>query len=90
MTDNLDKDFLQHVGGIENNSFTNLVQTETDINGEIIQPQIISHSPYYDMENLIPLVTKSKSGFSIFSTNIQTMQATFVELQIFVEHLKVF
>ncbi len=38
MTDNLDKDFLQHVGGIENNSFTNLVQTETDINGEIIQP----------------------------------------------------
>ncbi len=45
MTDNLDKDFLQHVGGIENNSFTNFVQTETDINGEIIQSQIISHSP---------------------------------------------
>ncbi len=30
-TDNLDEDFLQHVGGIDNNSFTNLVQTETDV-----------------------------------------------------------
>ncbi len=90
MTDNLDKDFLQHVGGIENNSFMNLLQTETDINGKIKQPQIISHSPYHDMEKLIPLLTKSKNGFSIFSTNIQSIQAKFDELQIFVEHLRSF
>ncbi len=42
------------------------------------------------MEKLIPLLTKSKNGFSIFSTNIQSIRAKFDELQIFVEHLRSF
>ncbi len=29
-TGDLDKDFLQHVGGVENNSFINVLHTETD------------------------------------------------------------
>ncbi len=40
------------------------------------------------MENLIPFLTKSKNGFSIFSTNIQSIRVKFDELQIFVEHLR--
>ncbi len=42
----LDKDFLQHVGGVESNSFRNALHTETDDDNETFdQPQIISHSP---------------------------------------------
>ncbi len=46
-TGDLDKDFLQHVGDVENNSFINVPKTETDDDNETFdQPQIISHSPY--------------------------------------------
>ncbi len=56
----------------------------------LIQPPILSHSPYYDMENLIPLITKSKNRISLFCTNIQSIQAKFVELQFCFEHLRSF
>ncbi len=40
---NLDNDFLQHVGDVENNSFTNVLIADcNDDDGD--QPQIISHS----------------------------------------------
>ncbi len=53
-TCDLDKDFLQHVGGVENNSFINVLHTEIDDDNETFdQPQIISHSPYYEANNLI-------------------------------------
>ncbi len=43
-TGDLDKDFLQHVGGVENNSCINVLHTETgDDNETLDQPQIISH-----------------------------------------------
>ncbi len=44
----LDKDFLQHVGGVENNSFINILHADDDDNGD--QPQLISYSPYYDSD----------------------------------------
>ncbi len=47
-TGDLDKYFLQHVGGVGDNSFINVLHTETNDDNEIFdQPQIISHSPYY-------------------------------------------
>lgn len=49
----LDKDFLQHVGGIEKNSFINVLHANTDNDDDDDEIQIISHSPYYDMDNLI-------------------------------------
>ncbi len=50
-TGDLDKDFLQHVGGVENNSFINVLHTGTDDDNETFdQPQIISYSPYYKMK----------------------------------------
>ncbi len=35
-TGDLDKDFLQHVGGVESNSFINVLHIETDDNNNII------------------------------------------------------
>ncbi len=78
----LDKDFLQHVGGVENNSFILHADTDDDDNGD--QPEIISHSPYYDTVNLISI----KNNLSIRSTYIQSVSAKFDELNIFIEHLR--
>ncbi len=41
----LDKDFLQYVSGVENNSFINVLHTKTDNDNETLdQLQIISYS----------------------------------------------
>ncbi len=62
----LDDDFLIHFGGTESNSFPNILQSDIDE----YQPQIISHSPYYDHDTLAHILSKSKNAFSIISTNI--------------------
>ncbi len=84
----LDKDFLQHVGGVENNSFINILHADTDDDDNGDQPQIISHSLYYDTDNLISTLTQNKNNFCILSTNIQSLRAKFDELNIFIEHLR--
>ncbi len=79
-TGDLDKDFLQHVCDVENNSFINVLHTETDDKNETLdQPQIISHSPYYKDENLISTLSENKNKFRILSTNIQSIRAKFDE-----------
>ncbi len=84
----LDKDFLQHVGGVKNNSFINVLNTETDDENEPFdQSQIISHSPYYEVDNLISTLSQSKNTCTILSTNIQSIRAKFNELKIFIEYL---
>ncbi len=76
-TGDLDKDFLQYV------------HTETDDDNETHdQPQIISHSPYYEDEHLISTLSENKNNFSILGTNIQSVRAKFDELKIFIEYLR--
>ncbi len=82
------KEFLQHIGGVDDNSLTNILETDTEENSEIFAPQIIFHFPYYDNDNLIPILTKSKNVFSILNTNIKSINAKFDEFKIFIEHLK--
>ncbi len=72
---------------MKNNSFINSTQTDTDDNEHQHQPQIISHSPYYNTDDLITTFNAGKNKFNIFSTNIQSMKAKFDELNIFIEHL---
>ncbi len=47
---NLDNDFLLHVGCFESNSFINVLHTDYN-DDDVYQPQIITHSPYYDTNN---------------------------------------
>ncbi len=84
----LDKDFLQHVGGVENNSFINILHADTDDDDNGDQPQIISHSLYYDTDNLISTLTQNENNFSILSTHIQSLRAKFDELNIFIVDLR--
>ncbi len=50
--------------------------------------QIINHSPYYDFKKLSMNLNSYKNKFSIFSTNIQSINAKIDELRIFIECLK--
>jgi hypothetical protein len=84
----LDKEFLQHMGGVDGNSLINILETDADENLESYQPQIICHSPYYDHDKLVSTLTKSKNYFSILSTNAQSINAKFDELKLFIEDLK--
>ncbi len=86
----LDRDFLQHFGGMDGNSFINILQTdiETGEDENRNQREIISHSQYYEFEKLISTLTSRKNEFSIFSTNIQSIRATFDELNICIDQLR--
>ncbi len=85
----LDRDFLQHVGGMDGNSFINILQTDTETGEDENhnRPEIISHSPYCEFDKLISALTSRKNEFSIFSTNIQSIRAKCYDLKIFVEQL---
>ncbi len=52
-------DVLQHAGGIEKNSFINVLHADTDNDDDEIQ--IISHSPYYDIDNLISTLIQTNN-----------------------------
>ncbi len=46
--DDLDHDFLKNIGGVQNNSFITVLNSDIDEKDDFIQQQIINHSPYYD------------------------------------------
>ncbi len=50
--------------------------------------QVICHSPYHDFEKLTSTLHNNKNKFSIFSTNIQSINAKIDELRIFIEKFK--
>ena len=84
----LDEDILKNIGGVENNSFVKIIDADIDEDDDMNQIQVMHHSSYYDFENLKSTLNNYKNKFSIFSTNIQSINAKFNELQIFVKRLK--
>ncbi len=80
----LDNDFLLHIGSADSNSLTNILQSDIDE----YQPQIIGHSPYYDHNTLPPILSKSKNTFTILTPNIQSVNAKFDEVKLFIEFWK--
>ncbi len=60
-TSRLDRKFLQYVGGVENNSFINIIQTDTDDDEHHHQSEIISNSPYYNTDDLITTFNARKN-----------------------------
>jgi len=86
----LDHEFLQHIGGTNRNSFIKVINPDIDEDCESNSPEIINHSSYYDSEKLSSLLQTSKNKFTVFSTNIQSINAKIDELRIFVDSLKAF
>ena len=51
------------------------------------EPQIIRHSSYFDYDKFNELIINKNDRFSVLSTNIQSINSKFNELEAFVEEL---
>ena len=79
-----DEAFLSYVGGTHNND----LKTVLDINDiDTNEPQTIRHSSYYVYDKFNELIINKNDRFSVLSTNIQSINSTFNELEAFVEEL---
>ena len=78
--------FLKCFGGIDNNSLNNILQG--DDKTDDIQIEIIEHSAYYNVDMLYPTLNEKKNCFNILSTNIESINAKFNELELFVYELQ--
>ena len=57
-----------------------------DINdNETIEPQTIRHSSYYDYDKFNELIINKNDNFSLLSTDIQSINSKFNELEAFIE-----
>lgn len=57
---------------------------------EEIEPRLLENSPYYDNDSYIALSKHKKSIFSILSLNIQSLNAKFNDLQLYLDNYKTF
>ncbi len=83
-----DREFLCNLGGVETNSLLHKIDPYPEEYEENEEPIIIDHSSYYDIENLISVMKKNKKQFSIFSTNIESINAKIDDLKIFIHMLQ--
>ena len=79
-----DELFLSYLGGIQHNSLSDILYiNDTEIN----ELQIIRRSSYYDLDKFNDFAKKNKGHFSILSTNIQSLNSKFSELEAYIEEL---
>ena len=86
MTD-LNEIFLQYQGGLQNSCLNHILHINNGETDDSSALPVIPNSSYYDIENLNSMVNNSVNRFGIFSTNIQSINAKFQELEAFVEEL---
>ncbi len=55
----IDECFLQHFGGAKKHSFVNIIYSDVLENEDNNEPSLISHSSYYDYDNLISTSKKN-------------------------------
>ena len=79
-----DELFLSHLGGIENNCLSDILDMHND---EVNEFQIIRRSSYYDYDKFNDFAKENKDRFNILSTNIQSINSKFSELELFLEYL---
>ena len=76
-----DEIFLSYLGGTENNCLSYILDMH---NNEVNEIQIIRRSSYYDYDKLKEFAKQNKDRFNILSTNIQSINSKFSELEHFV------
>ena len=87
MTTLLDEQYILHSGGVEKNCLKNILDQNISTHDENNIYQLIRHSSYYDIDHFSSLVGTYKNELTIFSSNIQSINAKFNELEIFLEEL---
>ena len=81
-----DESFLSPFGGISNNSLIHLLQLN---NNEVDEQesQLLKHSSYYDADQFAELTDRCSHNFRILTLNIESINAKFDELTIYIEEL---
>ena len=75
-----DHAYLQHYEGMDKNSL-NKIFLQYDINrDDTNEADIMSNSSYYDIDDFIKLTMNYSEQFSIFNSNIESINAKFNEL----------
>ena len=83
----LDREHLRCFGGFDDNSLCNLLNDSESEDDESNQVQVISHSPYYN-DNIYTFLPSKSNYFSIFSSNIDSVNSKFSELTEFIDTLR--
>ena len=83
-----DELILQSHGGVQINSLRHTLNIHNEDDDESYHIDIIKHSKYYDKETLFSTLKDKKKCFSILSTNIESLNAKYDELDIFIEQMK--
>ena len=81
-----DETFLQFTGGITYNCLNNILNAGNTIDGNNELP-IIRRSSYYDFDKFNSLAKKQGKQLSILSSNIQSINAKFSELEAYVNDM---
>ncbi len=88
----LDRDILRGIGGTEDtHSFIRINDTETDLTATSeneTEPPMIRHSSYHTIEDISLILKNNLNKFSIFSSNIQSLQSKWHLFQIYMERLR--
>ena len=76
-----DHAIISNLGGFGLNNLISILDIEDN------EPHIIQHSSYYDIYSFKKLISNHNNIFSVLSLHIQSLNATFSELETFVEEL---
>ena len=82
--DNLESELLQEFGGSAVNNFVELLKENSLTEQE---PSILSKTTYLDLDSLENFARNNRDSFSIFSVNIQSINAKFSELTILLKYI---
>jgi len=85
METNISERILQNFGGMNNNNLINIIDNADTDNSE---PNVVKMSYYYDPSTMKNAVSAMKDKFSILSLNIQSLNAKFNNLIIFLKQLE--
>ena len=79
-------DILHNLGGSDKFSLSNLVEPDVL---ESEEPQLLQQSPYYNIDSLIDLLQMKQNTLKCLSMNIQSLNAKFSQLEIYIHNLSV-
>ena len=81
---NIEEELLQEFGGTSPNNLLEIVKENTV---EDEEPMLLQSSTYLDLDTIETFINANRNNFTIFSVNIQSLNAKFTELTILIKYL---
>ena len=80
-----DESFLQNFGGTSMNSLNTILNTDDSGNNDTSEINILKQSSYHDFNSFVDTTKETTHNFSIFSFNIESLNAKFNKISIFLK-----